>query len=251
MRCRVLRQERVGDGIYALWIEAPTMTTAMAGQFVHVLCGDSYLRRPFSVFAIDGDAIGILYRVTGAGTRWLTSVSTGDSLDVLGPLGHGFTPPFAGERVVVVGGGVGVAPLALFASQHPEATAEAVLGFRNDAAVAGIEPFMRHAVPLTLLTEVGIAGLPGRVTDGLTERIATSRATRILTCGPDPMMRAVAHIAETLGLACQLSVERPMGCGVGLCLGCVLPILDAAGAFRYDRSCVEGPVFGAREVSWL
>ncbi len=240
---RVTRQRRVGEGLFELWGEAPTAACTLPGQFVHVRVGDGLLRRPFSVYRADGAAIALLYRVVGRGTRWLANVARGDALDVLGPLGTPFAPPAPGERLLLVGGGVGVAPLARFVEAFGSQGTRAVMGFRSAAQVVGLAPF---GGAVEVVTEDGSAGRAGRVTDG----IDLTGVDRVLTCGPDPMMRAVAAAARAAGVRCQVAVERPMGCGVGVCLACVVPVSGPAGDLVYARACHEGPVFDAEAVRW-
>ena len=248
---RVLGQRQVGAGLYELWFEDPAAARARAGQFVHLRCDQGFLRRPFSVYRTRGDVATVLYRVHGAGTRWLAGLAPDDALDVLGPLGHPFTPPAPGDRPLLVAGGVGVAPLALYAERHGAAAdMVAIAGFRSAGQVVGLEPFEAGRVPVEVRTEDGTEGLPGRVTAGLAERLAAHAITRVLACGPEAMMREVAAIAAEHHLPCEVSMERPMGCGIGICLACVVPTQAAGATLRYERACLEGPVFDARKVVW-
>jgi dihydroorotate dehydrogenase electron transfer subunit len=220
--------------------------------------GTGLLRRPFSVYRAKGDAVALLYRVVGRGTRWLAGVAPGDVLDALGPLGRPFAPPARGARLLLVGGGVGMAPLARYVEVHGGAGLRGVAGFRSAGQVAGLAPFLAAGVPLAITTEDGsrLAGPTppevvwrgGRPTDHLAAAIAG--ADRVLTCGPDPLMRAVAALAREAGVPCEASVERPMGCGIGVCLGCVLPVRGAGGEVTYARACREGPVLDAATVAW-
>lgn len=249
--CPVVRQDRLGEGLFELWLQAPHLTRAAAGQFVHVRCDTALLRRPFSLYRVAWDRVSILYQVKGKGTRWLSSLQTGDSLDVLGPLGRAYTAPGTGERLLLVGGGVGVAPIAMYAGQYGHRAAlRAIVGFRSQAQVVGLAPFTAIGMPVTVHTDDGSAGLPGRVTVGLAKAIRDHAADRVLVCGPDLMMRAVAEIAQMAGVACDVSVERPMGCGIGVCLACVVPVQTPEGTSSYRRACCEGPVFNAAEVIW-
>ena len=251
-RSTVRAQTPIGPEVFELWFEVAADHPAPApGQFVHVRCGHLPLRRPFSVYRVRPDAWSILFRVHGEGTRWLATRSPGDELDVLGPLGVPFAPPAPGDRLALVGGGVGVAPLARYAEHHggPQAgglEARVFMGFRSARDVSGMEPFEAAGLPTTLFTEDGSAGQTGRVTANLASELAAHGITRVLTCGPTPMMAAVAAIARELDLPCEASLERPMACGIGICLACVVP--TTVGDYR--RSCCEGPVMDAREVVW-
>jgi len=244
----ITRHEWVGEGLFELALGGD-WGEIQPGQFLHVRCGAGYLRRPFSVYQVGPDGPVLLVQVKGEGTRWLAGLRAGDTLDVLGPLGHGFAAARAGERVLLVGGGIGVAPLALWVSEAVSrgvsVAAAAILGYRRAELVCGVAPFERAGVPVALASEDGSVGRAGRVTDGLLARLRDERWDRVLTCGPDGMMTAVAGVAREAGVACEASVERQMGCGVGVCLVCVV-----ATASGYKRACVEGPVLDALEVTW-
>ena len=247
----VLDHRPVGANLFELWLSFARAASCQPGQFVHVRCGEGLLRRPFSFYRVQRDAVSLLYHVKGKGTRWMSRLTVGDTLDVLGPLGRGFEPPQPGDRTLLVGGGVGMAPLAHFVQVHG-ATHRiwAVAGFRSANLVAGLDPFYATDIPLSVFTDDGTFGRAGRVTDGLAEAISQHGITRVLTCGPDPMMRRVAEIARDQGVRCEVSVERPMGCGIGICLGCVVPLTNPDGSIRYDRACQEGPVFPAEAIAW-
>lgn len=244
----ITRHERVGEGLYELAL-AGEWGAIQPGQFLHVRCGAGYLRRPFSIYQVGPTGPELLVQVKGEGTRWLAGLRAGDTLDVLGPLGHGFAPARQGERVLLVGGGIGVAPLALWvteaASRGVQVGAAAILGYRRADLVCGVAPFERAGVPVALVSEDGSVGCAGRVTDGLRACLREGNWDRVLTCGPDGMMAAVARIAREEGVACEASLERQMGCGVGVCLVCVVETERG-----YQRACVEGPVLDALEVTW-
>lgn len=248
--CQVVRHEAVGDDLYELWFEAPTWQHARPGQFVHVRCGTGLLRRPFSVASVGNGCMAIIYRVQGIGTEWLTTVQPGDRLDVLGVLGRGFDAPGPDDRILAVAGGVGIAPLAFYAERYPLAHMAIVAGFRTQRHVAGFSRAMRAGVPVLVTTQDGSVGRHGHVTDDLQDLILRQHISRVITCGPTPMMQAVAALAADCSIPCQISVERPMGCGFGVCLGCVVPVRQRNGQIVQQRSCVEGPVFDAETVQW-
>ncbi len=252
MRCLqapIVAQERVAEGIFELRFAAPRLSHSLPGQFIHLLCGDSFLRRPFSIHRAEGEEITILYRLQGAGTNWLSRQREGGLLNVLGPLGSSFASPRENERILLVGGGMGIAPLAFYAERHSHFPTEmiAMAGFRSASQVAGLQPFHRARVPLSLYSDDGSSGERNRVTAGLSERISEFGANRILACGPEEMMKSISAIAEKMNLPCQVSLERKMACGTGLCLGCIVPVGNSE---NYRRVCVDGPVFDAREIRW-
>lgn len=246
----VVAQHEVGTGLFELWFEHPGAAQALPGQFVHVRCGEGLLRRPFSIYRVRDPHAALLYQVVGLGTRWMARLQPGATLDVLGPLGSAFTPPRPGDRTLLVGGGVGMAPLARFAACHPDAVARVMAGFRSKHHVCGTDPFREGGQALTIHTEDGSEGLRGRPTDDLAEIAHDLGATRILTCGPEGLMASVAAIARELGIPCEAAIERPMGCGIGICLACVVPARDRDGGTCQARACTEGPVFDAARMTW-
>lgn len=206
------------------------------------------LRRPFSIHRMAAGESGefeILFRVVGEGTRRLASTHVGERVDVLAPLGRGFR--LGTERPLLVGGGVGVAPL-LFLAETLLAGGTApklLLGGRSDRDVLCHDDFSCLAVPYALATEDGSLGEPGLVTL-LLERELAGACAGVYACGPLPMLAAVAELCRRESVPCQVSMEAHMACGVGACLGCVVPGV----AEPYLRVCKEGPVFDAGEVDW-
>jgi dihydroorotate dehydrogenase electron transfer subunit len=231
--------------------EAPF--AAEPGQFVMVKVSDGIdplLRRPFSIHRVPGAESGefeILFRAVGSGTRLLARAHLGDRLAVLAPLGRGFR--VSGRRPLLVGGGIGVAPLLFLAERFLErgARPKLLLGGRRDRDILCHDDFACLAVPFALATEDGSLGEPGLVTRLLEKELARNGgADAVFACGPTPMLAAIAGICARAGVPCQLSMEAHMACGVGACLGCVVKGASVA----YLRVCKEGPVFDAEELSW-
>ncbi len=250
---RVLENTAIVPGVYRLHIEVPTIAkAAKPGQFVMVRVGqtlDPLLRRPFSIHAVyDSKTVLILYRVIGKGTNLLANVIKGESLDIVGPLGRGFAWQEE-SRAVLVAGGMGIAPLfalAQFISRKGAGGETSVLiGGRNEADTFCVEELRSMGLRVQVATEDGSRGKRGLVTDLITKRIVNSRPV-LYTCGPYPMLRAVADLAIGRGLSCQVSLENFMACGVGACLGCVAEMKDGS----LIRVCKEGPVFEAKGVAW-
>ena len=218
------------------------------GQFV-MLRGDwgrdPLLPRAMSVMRAGGGRADLLIKAVGRGTRLLAQAGAGDRLFVLGPLGRPFPPPEP-RRHVLVAGGVGLAPLLMWAEQAARAglAAHACIcyGARTAADLVLIEDLRNTGLEIVLVTEDGTAGRRGRVTDVL----PLVGAPRLLACGPTPMLRALHGLAQERRLECHLSVEEEMGCGVRVCLGCALPGTERP--FVY--ACSDGPVFRAEEIRW-
>jgi dihydroorotate dehydrogenase electron transfer subunit len=258
----------VAPGIALLILHAPRIAARVKpGQFIHLRVGGldkQILRRPFSVLDVyprDG-VIWILYQVAGAGTRWLYSQAINEitvepldwsslgRLDAIGPLGRGWCVPEDARRVLLVAGGVGAAPLHMFAAEcvRRGLHTEVVLGAQRAELLQCAKSFAESVTErrnLHICTDDGSEGRQGLTTDVVRELLEHERFDYIATCGPEPMQRAVARLAAESGVACEVSLERRMACGVGACLSCVVE--TTAGS---KRACIDGPVFDAREVVW-
>jgi dihydroorotate dehydrogenase electron transfer subunit len=248
-------ENRLWAGLYYLLeLRAPAIAAeAQPGQFVHIRvpdCADALLRRPFSIYRVQGETVSVLYKVVGKGTAALARVRAGERLEVLGPLGHGFSLPRAGEEEpLLVAGGYGVAALYLLAERSP---CRGILfeGGRTRGDVLCEEEFRALGWEVRVTTEDGSHGWRGLVTEPLREELARrARGRKLYACGPTGMLRAVARLAEEFGVAAEVSLDEPMCCGVGVCLTCVVPVRTAEG-WEYQRACTEGPVFDARQVLW-
>ena len=249
--CRAASNTRLGEGLYQLVLDAPQIAAAaQCGQFVHIACGEgNLLRRPISICEAGEGRLRIVFQVKGSGTEWLADRKEGDTLDVLGPLGHGFDTAALGARPVFLGGGIGVPPMlqAAKCAKAAGAAPRAVLGFRNRGAVILEEDF-RAVCETFVTTDDGSYARHGFVTDVLQELVAD--ATGVAACGPKPMLKAIAAIAKQAGLPCQVSMEERMGCGIGACLVCACALKAENGETRYGHVCKDGPVFNAEEVGW-
>ncbi len=230
---------------------------AQPGHFINAFASgtiNSILRKPFSIFKANPSSgeIAILYQVHGATTFGMARKMTGDTLDIVGPLGGKLfdADPLAPQTHVMVGGGYGVPPLVFLAERireiNPAAEIRFIVGARSrelllcEADIAGLE------ITAEMTTEDGSHGRKGRVTDALSALFASGLAAQVYCCGPTSMMQAVAHLCLTADAPCQVSLEVPMPCGVGACMGCVV---DIAGDRRV-RACTDGPVFNSKEVIW-
>lgn len=226
----------------------------LPGQFVEVRVDGSpstYLRRPISIHFVDTKAneLWLLVAAVGDGTRQLAHLQQGDTLNCVLPLGNSFTMPTkAGERILLVGGGVGVAPLLYFGHQIKQMGAEPVflLGARSAADLLQLDAF-REVGTVYVTTEDGSAGENGFVTNHSVWKLPMSDGdivfSRICTCGPKPMMVAVAKCAQQLNIPCEASLENMMACGLGACLCCVEKTTEGNLCV-----CKEGPVFDTRKL---
>lgn len=210
------------------------------------------LRRPFSVCDVEGETIRFLIKVAGPGTRLLTERTAGDPISLLGPLGRGFEPVPGVDRHLMVAGGVGLAPFPLLARVLREgrcaADVELLYGDRDAVRMIPVERLGFGDVRVERATEDGSAGVRGRVTRLVEERLsADTRPAALYACGPPPMLAAVRESAAGRAAAMRFSLESRMGCGLGSCMACVVRV--RRGAERvYERVCRCGPVFDGMEV---
>jgi len=250
----ILANEPEG-GLYSrLVLRAPAISPRVQpGQFAHVRVlpmKEALLRRPFSIFQASGETISILYKAVGRGTHCLRQMTPGQELDVIAPLGHGFTIPAPdGPTPLLVAGGYGMAALYLLAERSPR-KGIVFVGGRTRGDILCEREFQALGWEVRVATEDGSQGHKGLVTEPLTEELRRGAAPYTLyACGPTPMLRAVSRLAEEFHLPAELSMDEHMCCGIGACLTCVLPVRTAQG-WAYQRACTEGPVFDARQVLW-
>lgn len=251
-RVRVISNERIASGVGLVVLDAPRCAADIApGQFVHLRVStgtDLLLRRPFSVHRAYEGRIEILYQILGAGTLRLAEKEPGDdSMDIVGPLGRGWEVPEGAAHVLLVAGGLGAAPLGMLSEKLAERGVAAVVaqGAPNSERLVARKLFERVARRVDIATDDGSAGEHGYVTAVTSRALETERFDVVFCCGPEPMQRIVAGQAAAAGVACQVSLERLMACGIGACLSCVVATTDGL-----KRACVDGPVFDAGEVSW-
>ena len=230
--------------------------SAMPGQFVHLRLPDSddpFLRRPYTIYRADADSLDILFQVLGHGTALLAARPVGAEVRILAPLGAAFSMPPKGATALVVGGGVGMASLYLLVERLLKArvSTRVLLGSRSRAYVLCRDDLEGLGAQVDVSTDDGSEGFHGFVTE-LMRRVLDNEAPpnpHVYTCGPTAMMRGLAKLTEERDVPTQVALENRMGCGLGVCLGCVVPVL-ADGATAYERVCTEGPVFDARRVQW-
>lgn len=251
--CTLIDKRQIGPNTWWFQLECGRMiekTFRAPGQFVHIKCGHSrLLRRPISVAACQDDVpeggLSIVFEVRGQGTDWLARREMGDKLDVLGLLGNGFSMD-PGGRYLLAGGGIGVPPL-YGCAQYAAGKAVAVLGFRTAQRAILLPQFAEECQDVRLYTDDGSLGVKGYVADGVRAVLDKDKNfTAVLACGPKVMLRGVAQAAAEYGLACQVSMEERMACGVGACLGCAVQMADGS----MKHVCKDGPVFNAQEVDW-
>jgi dihydroorotate dehydrogenase electron transfer subunit len=268
----IVENVRLARDTYRVRFACPEMASrVLPGQFFMLrLTGynDPLIGRALALYDTVGDpnpwGIDLVYLVHGKLTSRLATFAPGQLLDVWGPLGNGFDP-YPAEHVVMVAGGIGQTPFPALAQEylglrrygHPPRSAPRArkvtlcYGARSADYLAGVDDFQRLGVEIVLSTDDGTRGHHGLVTDLLERVLAhTQHSCRVACCGPERMMEAVSHIAQRTGVPCQVSLETPMACGVGICFSCVARIRDDQDGWDYKRTCVEGPIFASEKILW-
>ncbi len=235
----IQKNRRIARSTWYMVLQGDLSAVERPGQFVNLKTGSFFLRRPISVCDCEGDELTLIYKTVGKGTEFLSGLEAGTMVDVLTGLGNGYDPGPAGEKPLLLGGGVGVPPLYWLAKELRKQGKEvtAVLGFNTAEEVFGEEEFKRLGCRTVITTADGSCGVKGFVTDALPEKYSYFYA-----CGPMPMLRAVNAKTVTSG---QFSMEERMGCGFGACMGCTCKTKQG-----YKRICREGPVLEKEEILW-
>ena len=226
--------------VYKMVLTGDTSAITCPGQFVNILLDGLFLRRPISVNECVGDELTLIYKVVGKGTEQMAKMTAGQTLDVLTGLGNGYDLSKAGDRPLLIGGGVGVPPLYMLARQFREAGKEVsvILGFNTKDEVFCEADFKALGCDTTVTTVDGSYGIKGFVTDAMAQK----SYTYVYTCGPEPMLKAIWRASATSG---QFSFEERMGCGFGACMGCSCKTLTG-----YKRICKDGPIMYKEEIAW-
>ena len=248
-KAEIIGNKKVAKDHYVLSFKAHGVAKkTKPGQFFNIRITDScepFLRRPFGAYKIDKDKIEILYKVVGKATTILSRKKTKDVLDIIGPLGNGFTLK---TKAILVGGGHGVAPLyALAAALGAKSGLEVYIGARTAKQIVCDKDFKKLGAKVYVATEDGSKGYKGVITELLNKKPSTidHRPSTIYACGPKPMLKEVARLSVLHKISCQVSLEEYMACGIGTCLGCAVKTKKG-----YKMVCKDGPVFDAKEIIW-
>ncbi len=235
----IMENTRLVPGVYRMKLRGDTSAITAPGQFVNIQLDGLFLRRPISVCDVEGDVLTIIYKAVGKGTEAMSKMESG-KLDILTGLGNGYDLSAAGDKPVLLGGGVGVPPMYLLAKQlvAEGKTPAVILGFNKKEEIFYEEEFRALGCQVYVTTVDGSYGIKGFVTDALKDL----ESTYFYTCGPEPMLKAVYRASVTSG---QMSFEERMGCGFGACMGCSCKTLTG-----YKRICKDGPVMRKEEIKW-
>ncbi|MBI5124383.1 MAG: dihydroorotate dehydrogenase electron transfer subunit [Candidatus Omnitrophica bacterium] len=264
LKAKIIENKKISEKFYKMRIESAYLAkNSKPGQFVEVKCSDSIeplLRRPLGVHRILNNGIEIFYEVVGKGTGLLSRKVKGESVDIIGPLGNGFSlprhPKGAAKRnpkpytlnPILIAGGIGVAPLVALAEslRKKRQKVAVIIGAKTKSHVNCVKELKALGCDVDIATEDGSLGQKGLATSLLHNTQYTIHTT-IYACGPNAMLKAVAKIAESRRIPCQVSLEERMACGVGVCLGCPVKVRTQ---YDYKMVCKDGPVFDAKEIAW-
>ncbi len=245
----VIANDEVMPGVYLIWLESPDIApAAQPGQFVMVRCGDYLLPRPLSIhhLADKGGKLALLCNVMGKGTHWLSHRETGDNIDLLGPLGNGFSIQPDSRNLLLVAGGIGIAPLYFVAQEAVKKGCSVKLLYGTPNRHRYPEDLLPPQIELVSTTEDGTVGKKGMVTDFLPDFV--DWADQVFACGPIPMYRDMARRKRELkleGKPIQISLEVRMACGLGVCYGCTVKTKNGL-----QQVCRDGPVFDLDDILW-
>ena len=270
LTAKVSENVRLAERTFRIRLHCPAVAASIRpGQFVMLRLpgrSDPLLGRPFALYdtVLDasGRAVGIdvAYLVIGKMTGELATLSAGDELHIWGPLGQPFKDVGTPEQVTFVAGGIGQTPFLAYAREllgdrgfggdRPRLRTDRVrlyYGVRTAELAAGVDDFRAAGVTVHLASDDGSVGFPGYVTQLLEDH---GRTGPLVGCGPEPMLKELTRIAGPWDVPCQVSLETPMACGVGVCFSCVARVRTSDGEWDYQRVCVDGPVFDARQLVW-
>ncbi len=267
--------ELVGEATYRVRIVAPAIAQSVVpGQFVMIRIkgiDSPLIGRALAVYDVVADESGVLrcidlvYLRKGVFTTALASCRVGSDVTLWGPLGNGFSNRPC-DRLIMAVGGIGQTPMLLLGQEALGSRtfgvgresgwagkAQLIYGARRASLLAGVDDFRSAGFDVTLCTDDGSIGEKRLVPEVLADRLAKIESgthVRVVTCGPEIMMQKVAEVCEAAGVDCQVSMETPMACGIGICFSCVAKVLQDDGGWDYKRTCVEGPIFDAEKICW-
>lgn len=249
LTANIIRQENIATDIYSMILEAKEIACqAKPGQFIDLYSADGskLLPRPISICEIDREAgtLRVVYRIAGAGTKEFSELTSDHTIDIMGPLGNGFT--LEGKKAILIGGGIGIPPMLQLAKEL-DCEKSIVLGYRDEEFLsAEFKPYGE----VYMSSDCGTIGVKGTVMDAIKEY--GIEGDMIFACGPTPMLRAISEYALANNITAQLSLEEKMACGVGACLACVCKSkeIDDHSKVHNKRVCKDGPVFYAGEVEF-
>lgn len=236
--------KKIKAGIFILSFESTYFSkNSYPGQFLHIKVAKAILRRPFSIHHVSGDVVYVLFRVRGRGTKTLSEYKAGDKLNIIGPLGRGFCLCNANcTKNILIGGGLGVAPLVFLAAKLKKCKPTVFLGAKDKQDLLCEEDFKKLGCKVKVATEDGSKGMKGTVVDLLKKE--SFKSASIYTCGPKEMFVQMHKVLKKKpNVNCQVSFEQFMGCGLGVCCACTIQT-----KYGYKKVCKDGPVFNIKDI---
>ncbi|MCL5070290.1 MAG: dihydroorotate dehydrogenase electron transfer subunit [Actinobacteria bacterium] len=254
----ILLNRKYGEELYKMEIFSPYICkNALPGQFVNIKCCyegmlDPLLRRPFGIYEIDKkfNVFSILYLVKGKGTLFLSKLKKGEILNFIGPLGNALKIKITEKNFLLVGGGIGVAPLCLIARSLTDQQKNVyfIAGFKDELFFNWESDLIKIVKNYRIFTENGSFGEKGLPTIFIKEHIDQYKEFNLICCGPREMLKAIQDILQDKNIPATVLMEEMMACGIGACMGCMIKIKEASNAFTYKRVCSDGPAFNLMEV---
>lgn len=238
---KVKNIEKINKNVYSIAFSAATLDNILPGEYVSILCDRLTLRRPFSVANFENGIVTVLFKTRGKGTQYISSLKVGDSIEFSAPLGNTFE--INNKKTLLVGAGIGVAPLFYLNKKLKEIGAETYFaaGFLSDNDIIGNFNFVS--------TDDGSNGNKGSICDYLEKIIEEFKPEKIVSCAPLPVLKFVSQLAQKHNLESEVAMEKVMACGVGVCRGCVIQV-KKNGKIQNATVCKDGPVFKGEEVVW-
>lgn len=233
--------KEINKNVYSIGFSSPTLDDILPGEYVSILCEGLTLRRPFSVANFDNGTVTVLFKKRGRGTQYISSLKVGDKIEFSAPLGNTFK--IENKKTLLIGAGIGVAPLFYLRKKLKEIGAETFFaaGFLSEEDILNKFDFIS--------TDDGSNGNRGSICDYLEPIISDFKPEKIVSCAPHPVLKFVAQTAQKHGLECEVAMEKVMACGIGVCRGCVIQIIKD-GKIQNATVCKDGPVFKGEEVVW-
>ena len=241
---KIKNVEQVGTDLYEIVIEAKGFTSK-PGQFISIYCDNCTLRRPFSIMKNSQDELSVLFKLKGKGTEYLKSLKSGESINFSGPFGNGFSLPANSSRPLLIGAGVGIAPIVFLRDYMNENNYDKVRtigGFLNELS---IPDSLKNSLDF-ITTDLGDYGHKGSIIDYLEQEITDYKPDIICTCGPSVVLQKICETASKYEVPVQVAMEKEMACSIGVCRGCVIELKNGKNA----TVCKDGPVFNGEDIKW-
>jgi dihydroorotate dehydrogenase electron transfer subunit len=241
----VIENKKLSEEIYQITLLSDHVSqNAEAGQFVSLLCDDLILRRPFSIANVDGETFQIIYKVKGKGTEFIAGLKQGEAVNIIGPLGKGFS--IQNKKSLLIGAGVGIAPVLFLSNvlKKRNLPFKLIAGFQKSLPIDEMSKNNSH-----IITEDGSSELKGRINDHLDRIIEEYKPEILYSCGPEIVLKYVVEAAKKYNIESEVALEREFACGSGVCMGCSIKVLEN-GKEVNRRICKDGPVFDGGSMLW-